>query len=118
MYDFAERLKTFRKRLGLTQQDLANAVGITKAAISSMERGLTNAPTPDHLFKLSRALGCDPLILLSGKRTSNLNLTSQAAHNLSVEEKLLLSYYAKLSAAQRKELFSSLDKLTEFNQSV
>ena len=115
MYDFAERLKTLRKKLGLTQQALADNIGVTKAAISSMERGITNSPTPEHLFKLSRALHCDPLLLLKGEHNKAVQLSKRPKRQLSYlshEEKKLLTYYSKLSLVQKKKLFSSLDQLT------
>lgn len=112
MYDFAERLKTFRKKLGLTQQALADAIGVTKSAISSMERGLTNAPTPEHLFKLSSVLHCNPVILLQGKPTSSLKTQGNVQTCISAEEIELLRCYSQLSTQQKKTLFSFLSNLS------
>ena len=112
MYDFAERLKTFRKKLGLTQQALADKIGVTKAAISSMERGLTNAPTPEHLFKLSSALHCEPVTLLLGNKVNSSVQETRLAY-LTNDESELLGYFAKLPKTKRKILFTFLESLKE-----
>lgn len=112
MYDFAERLKTIRKKQGLTQQNLASTIGVTKAAISSMERGLTNAPTPGHLFKLANALNCDPISLLLGDNAKPITKQVQNKHNLSNDEANLLNSYSRLSEKQRHALFDYLQTLS------
>lgn len=48
-------VKEFREQLGLTQQDLAAAVGITQGLISSYENG-TKAPSVQILPVLAAAL--------------------------------------------------------------
>ena len=51
-----EKIKFLRCRLGLSQQKLANKVGITQQYLSYFENGII--PTPEHLKeKIARALG-------------------------------------------------------------
>ncbi len=56
-----------RKESGLTQQQLANAAGVTKATISSLELGTSKNPAATNLLPLARALHVDPEWLISGK---------------------------------------------------
>ena len=58
MKSFAECLTGARKARGLTQEQLADAVHVTRAAVSSWERGRTE-PDLDTLKKLCDALQCD-----------------------------------------------------------
>lgn len=51
-----ERLKMARKMCGLSQQDVADRVGVSRMSISKYERGKMT-PSSDVLVKLSRALG-------------------------------------------------------------
>ena len=52
-------LVNLRKRVGLRQQDLANAVGVRQATISDWERGATIPHlTPLETLSLTRALQC------------------------------------------------------------
>lgn len=50
-------LKATRSRVGLSQQQLADAAGVTRQTISGIESGLY-APTATVALRLARALGC------------------------------------------------------------
>ncbi|MFQ9047807.1 helix-turn-helix domain-containing protein [Pseudoruminococcus massiliensis] len=51
--DFGNRLKTLRIKKKLTQQQLADLLGLTKSVISAYENGL-RYPAYDVLIKISR----------------------------------------------------------------
>ena len=53
----ATKLKELRQRKGKSLQELADAVGASKAHIWDLETGRTKNPTIDLLTKLSKALG-------------------------------------------------------------
>lgn len=58
------RIKQRRKILGLTQEDLAQAVGVSQNAIHKLEDGSTKKPR--NIIELSKVLQCDPNWLLFG----------------------------------------------------
>lgn len=49
------KIAAIRKRMGLTQSDLADKVGVSRVAISQFEKG-SSRPAPDTLSKLSQIL--------------------------------------------------------------
>lgn len=51
-----------RKERGMSQQDLANAVGLSRPYITQVENG-TRTPTPDTAARLAAALGLEPAIV-------------------------------------------------------
>lgn len=53
MQDFGKRVKGLRQRAGLTQQQLAERILVSKAAISNYELYERN-PSPEILIKLAR----------------------------------------------------------------
>ncbi len=57
---FPERLKQLRKEAGLSQRQLADFVGVSKAAVSCWETGVREVPAGNNLVKLAEALGLDP----------------------------------------------------------
>ena len=59
-------LKKYRKEKNMSQEDLANASGITLSSIKKYETGIRN-PKPDQLNKLAAALDISPNDLVSYK---------------------------------------------------
>ena len=56
MVDCSEKLKALREARGLTQLQVANRIGISKAMISAYETAST-APSIEVLIRLSRLFG-------------------------------------------------------------
>ena len=59
---FAGRLRQAREQAGLTQQDLAKKLGVTKSAIGNYENGVSS-PKWDILIKIFDVLHVDPNFL-------------------------------------------------------
>ena len=60
---FPSRLRAARKKAGLTQQALADKVGISLVSVSNYEKG-ASYPLPYILYDMADALHVDPLELL------------------------------------------------------
>ncbi|MGB1090538.1 MAG: helix-turn-helix transcriptional regulator, partial [Oceanobacter sp.] len=75
MKTLGDRLKQRRQELGLTQVDIANRLGLTKATVSLWENG-TNKPNGENFHTLAKTLKTSSEWLLSGK-------DSTADHDLS-----------------------------------
>src|SRR5690349_16156727 len=58
--DFAALLRRYRRRSGLTQEELAERAGLSRAAVSLLERGSTQAPQKATVDMLSAALALAP----------------------------------------------------------
>ena len=54
-----KRIKIVRQRNGLTQDQLAEQVGLSSKYISGIERGVEN-PTMDILLRVAKMLGVEP----------------------------------------------------------
>lgn len=52
---FGKRVQELRKQRGLTQEDLADLVGVDRSYMGFVERGERN-PTLDKLVKIAKAL--------------------------------------------------------------
>lgn len=59
------RIRETRKLLSLTQKQIAELVGVTPSCVTQWESGIVY-PNCDKLIPLAKALGCDPLWLISG----------------------------------------------------
>jgi transcriptional regulator with XRE-family HTH domain len=65
--DFGAKLRQAREGAGLTQEALADLSGISRTAISPLERG-QHMPRLDTLIKLAGALGTEPCELIADYR--------------------------------------------------
>lgn len=64
MESIAERIKEKRKKLNMSQRELAELVGIKQQSIHQIESGLTKKPR--FLFEIALALNCEIGWLLTG----------------------------------------------------
>jgi predicted ATPase/DNA-binding XRE family transcriptional regulator len=60
MESFGTRLRRYRERRGLTQEELAERAGLSAQGISALERGLRNRPHPPTVRALAEALELSP----------------------------------------------------------
>jgi transcriptional regulator with XRE-family HTH domain len=96
-------VKQRREALGLSQKDLANAIGLTSQAVSAWERRGSEYIRPKHLMALSRVLGVSVEDLIRGNGASRVSLSDEAA---------LLIAYRKLGRKKKKLVQKILRNLT------
>lgn len=65
-------IKAMRKRKGMTQTELASALGITQGAIQKLEAGI-NDLSLSMMEKISKVLECEPWELLSPDMQPKIN---------------------------------------------
>lgn len=97
-YEIGERIKKYRKKLGMSQKELAKLIGVSNNVLSNWEQGL-NRPHVDILPKLCGVLCVTPSMLLG------MNVTANGISDK--EMQVLLAY------RQHKELQNIVDKILE-----
>lgn len=100
MVDLGKRLKDLRKEHGLTQQQVADRIWVSKAMVSSYE---LSARTPSYnvLIKLAKLFGVSTDYLLgveSGKHTVDVSMLS------SKQIKLILDLIEEMKGANDNEM--------------
>ena len=68
-----ERLKFIRKLKGMTQTQLAKAIGVDQSAISQIERGDSKGANAENLLKIAAVLQTNPQWLLTGRGDKDLS---------------------------------------------
>lgn len=58
-----ENIKGYRKILGLSQQEFADAAGLNRSYLATVERGQKNI-TFDNIIKIAGAIGVPPHMLM------------------------------------------------------
>lgn len=80
MTTIASRLRELREARGLTQSELARAVGMTPQAINLLESGTSKAPNPANLFALADALKVSARELVFGPQQEKPDPDRALAH--------------------------------------
>ncbi len=95
MVNFGKNLKELRLKSGMTQQDLASKVGVTKSVISYYELS-ERSPAPEILIRLSLIFHVTTDFLLGIERQETLDLSG-----LNREDKFLI--YTLVNTLRQKE---------------
>lgn len=66
-HTLAGNVRTYRKRLALSQEDLAEQAGLHRTYVSGIERGVRN-PSISIVARLAKALCVEPADLLTRRR--------------------------------------------------
>ncbi|MBQ5326624.1 MAG: helix-turn-helix transcriptional regulator [Oscillospiraceae bacterium] len=80
MNSISQNIKAYRKQISLTQQQLADRLGVTHQTVSNWESG-RSMPSIDKLNEISEKLNIDINYLLYGKKADNEQLKKQIAIN-------------------------------------
>ncbi len=80
--NLSERIRSSRKKVGLTQAQLAEVVGVSQPVINDLEAGKANGSS--HLTRIAAALGVDPNWLDSGEHNSGFTLRDLNKRELSL----------------------------------
>lgn len=70
--EFGDQMRQLRKREGLTQEQLAQRLMVTRQAVSNWERG-TNLPDIETLIRIATTFHVSLDLLILGKGESNMD---------------------------------------------
>lgn len=105
--EFAERLKTLRKQVKLTQAQIAEKLDISQQAYASWERG-AKKPTQENLVKIAQVLNVsvDFLVGNSEEKLDNIELLFRMnSKGLTDEEKEIFKKELIEFMKERKKAF-------------
>lgn len=110
--DLGRRIRHERKRLGLTQEQLAEKFGVDKSSVYLYERG-DRPPTASHL-QVFLDIGADVLFVLSGER-AHRSMHSNWLHTtvLAIKELDESGAWQKLNWQERENLLARFLKRPE-----
>ena len=103
---FASRLRQAREQSGLTQQDLAEKLGITKSAIGNYENGVSS-PKWDVLLKIFDVLKVEPNFLYQ----DSFSLETPETSSLTPQQSALLSSFDLLNEEGQQKALDYVDDL-------
>lgn len=96
MVDFGNTLKRLRQQAGMTQKQLAESIGVTKAVISYYELQ-ERYPSPEVLIKLASIFHVSTDYLLGLDKNNTVDLTGLTEDDISIIKQLIDSLRKKNS---------------------
>ncbi|MDO4747992.1 MAG: helix-turn-helix transcriptional regulator [Eubacteriales bacterium] len=115
----AERLRTYRVNCGLTQSQVANAIGMERTGYGGYETGRAQ-PSLETIVKLAQIFRVDPKdilpseLSLSFRDSKNDAPSSKPIYTLTKDEQSLLISYRLLTDREKSRV---LAKITNMSQS-
>lgn len=100
-YEIGNRIRRYRKESGLTQEQLAKRINVTKSRVSNWEQGI-NRPDADIIGNICRALKVSPSDLL------DVHLTDDELNTH--EKKVIKAYRIKEDLQQAVDILLGIDE--------
>ena len=94
MVDFGSNLKRLRVQEGLTQQQLADRIGVTKSVVSYYELQERH-PSPEVLIKLAAVFHVSTDYLLGIEKGESIDLTGLDEEDIRIVKSLVTSLRKK-----------------------
>ena len=113
--NMSDRIKEQRILLHLTQEDLANRLGLQKSAIAKYENGRVQNIKRSTILKMSEIFGCSPSYLMALDNDDSVDAISPAP-SLTADENTLLTDYRKLNEAGKNQALIRVSELTELEK--
>lgn len=108
--EIGNRIKSLRKKLGITQMDIMKQTGISSGNLSSIENGNV-LPSATALVALSEILGCSVDYILKGNSS---NIENPIFSNN--KETLLLNEFRKLTEKDQDEILGLISLKINLNK--
>jgi len=100
-----ELIKQARTEKGLTQEELADKVGVKKSAVAKWENGRVSEIKRSNLKKLSEALSINPNQLLGDIEHDPVGVAHELADfYLDSELRIMVTQYKQLSSDKRAQV--------------
>lgn len=114
----ADRIKERRLKMGYTQEELANKLGLQKSAIAKYENGRVENIKRSVILKMASVLDCNPSYLMGWQQyntgcekymifepdQTSLYIPADGDGDYSEQEDCLLRFFSKLNEENRKKI--------------
>lgn len=109
--DMGRKIRELREKRGLTQREVANAVGVTEATVSRWESGHINNMRRDKIQSLAKILQVSPLVIM-GMKEQDPPAAPPSAQEAAEPYKAPLTKRDELTEHEREhiELYRELDE--------
>ncbi len=115
----AERIRKRRKEMGFTQEELALALGLQKAAVAKYESGRVENIKQAILLKMAELLDCTPAYLMGWSnvpREADSMQPDISFQILNDEQRLMLELFSFMSRDNRERVMEYCRRLRKVQE--
>lgn len=109
--DIGRKLRELRAARGLTQSEVANAVGVAEATVSRGESGQISNMRRDRIEKIAEVLHVSPLVITKKSGPAYDDSDSSLPSVLNADERELLRKYRAIDDTGRVIVQGTLDTI-------
>ena len=88
LFLLAEKIKSLRERMGMTQSDLARQMGLTRSSVNAWEMGLS-VPSTQYIVELAKTFEVSTDYLLGMEGTATISVEGLSESNVALVSELL-----------------------------
>ena len=101
LFLLADKIKSMREQLGMTQADLARRLDLTRSSINGWEMGLS-VPSTQYIVELAKLFGVSTDYLLGLEQGAVINIDNLTEKEVSVLIDLVACFNANRKTAEDK----------------
>ena len=123
--EFGNFLKSIRKSKGITQENLANGIGVSTVYIHQLETGKVDAPSKIKCYEISKVLNVSSEKIWNKAKDHKLlrfldkeKIISSLNEPITNSEKLLLDLFRNLNSEVRKDFVGMIYMLLKSDKRV
>lgn len=104
------RIQSRKNQMGISTREVAEAVGVSRVALSLWEKGET-ALSAENLMKLSEVLQCNPVWIMTGADNPYTNVPPAT---INTEDMVILNLIKLLPSVEKERITSELRAKVEY----
>ena len=104
-----------RQELGLTLEEVGNAVGVSKSTVKKWEDGYISNMRRDKISELAKILKLSPVTLITGE-ISDSTTSKPAANALTPRQERIVQLFDELTEPQQDNIIGRAEMLAEQNE--
>ena len=116
MCKMAKRIKERRIKYGLTQEELAEKLGLKKSAIAKYENGRVENIKRTTIEEMAKIFECNPSYLMGWAESDTTKSSDSKQPNISFIEEKMLSSFSQLNGANQKKSINYTNSLLSAQQ--
>ncbi|MFN1149179.1 helix-turn-helix domain-containing protein [Serratia liquefaciens] len=109
--EIGHRVRSRRNQVGMTMEEVATVMGVSRVSISLWERGESSI-SAENLMKLSDTLQCSPIWIMTGEESAYTQGCPSSP--IDTEDKIILGMLKLLPSVEKDRIIEEIQNKVKF----